>query len=191
MEQQFDFGRGDYTQIQSFDELVPGEKYLIRVRNPIRNEFISTYLGSNEIFLNFDVGLYMRSGRDHTPWAPPIAPYDGRLFRDFSRGHVTFDNGQVNDNKIQIFSLGMDGNYITPDSPPEMLVQRLQETLHETNKVAFRKELPPEISANIRSFLGGKRRKSLRTQKSKKSRRRKNRKSKKIRKTRKSGKRFK
>jgi hypothetical protein len=81
----------------------------------------------------------------------------------------------------------MDGNYITPDSPPEMLVQRLEETLVETNKVGLRKGLPSEMSAEVRKYLGGKRRKS------KKSRKIKSKKSRKIksRRTRKSGKRIK
>jgi hypothetical protein len=74
--------------------------------------------------------------------------------------------------KYQIYSLGADGDYITPDSPPDMIVQR--KTLEETNKVGFRKGLPPEMSAQIRKYLGGKRR---RTKKSKKSRKRKSRKS--------------
>ena len=123
MAEQFDFGRGDYRQIQSLDELVPGQKYIIRIRNPIRHEFISTYREMDQRHVRFDTALYMRSGCDHTPWAPPISPYDTNLYRNISRAQVSFDANQVEDNNYQIFSLGSDGNYITPDSPPRCLLK--------------------------------------------------------------------
>jgi hypothetical protein len=73
---EFNFGRGQYRLIQSLDELIVGEKYLVRVRNPIRNEFILTYRGICLTKLTFDIALYMRNGRYRTPWAPPVPPYD-------------------------------------------------------------------------------------------------------------------
>ena len=57
-----------------------------------------------------------------------------------------------------------------------MLVERLRETLVETSRVGLRNKLPREMSDEIKSFLGGKRR---RTKKSKKSRKRKSKRSKK------------
>jgi hypothetical protein len=152
---QFDFGRGQYSLIQSLDELILGEKYLIRIRNPIRNEFVLTYRGICLTNLIFDIALYMRSGRDNNLWAPPTGVYRFALFRTFSHMNVSFNDEQVNDNKLQIFSLKCDGNYITLETPPEMLRCLLDKIILETYNVCRLNNLPPEIGYEIKGFLEG------------------------------------
>jgi hypothetical protein len=152
----FDFGSGQYRLIQSFDELVPGQKYLVRVRNPIRDEFILKYRGSDQINLIFDTALYMRRARDNNLWMPPLREYKLKLFRTFSHKNVTFNDNQLFDNNYQIFSLGYDGNFITTKTRPEMLRGILDKIILETYNLCRHNNLPPEIGFEIKGFLTNK-----------------------------------
>jgi hypothetical protein len=152
----FDFGSGQYRLIQCLNELIVGEKYLVRIRNPARYEFILKYRGSDQINLTFDIALYMRNVRGNNLWAPPIGVYRFTLFRTFSHMNVSFNDEQVNDNKHQIFSLECDGNYITLETPPEMLRGLLDKIILETYNVCRHNNLPPEIGFEIKGFLTNK-----------------------------------
>jgi len=150
---EFDFGRGQYSLIQSLDELIVGEKYLVRVRNPIRDEFILKYRGNDGINLIFDTALYMRKARDNNVWSPPLREYKLRLFRTFSNRLVTFKDDKLFDNMYQIFSLGFDGNFITSKTRPVLIGGILNKILRETNLVCRHNNLPMEITNEIKGFL--------------------------------------
>jgi hypothetical protein len=203
MSQEFDFGRGTYPLVRSADEFVPGQKYLIRLNirkirtNPLLvkiQEIIVTYVShdiNNIIFQSIEFirfgyieddgphrGLVLNPYSDFTEWEglEPGPNISFKIVHMSDNPGLEIPRETMDYLKKQFYSLGADGDYITHDSPPNMIRSALDEASFQAHNISVKNDLPQEITRKIKGYFGGGKRrrtkKSRRTKRTKKSRRR-------------------
>lgn len=172
MEEHFDFGSGRYRLVRSEDELVPGEKYLIRSRDDREGmliDLISTYETTDFPHLVFET-IYMRRAialdvdAPFQPWHTVDIAYAEDHLKYFAIPHLQFEeNAVLGDERFQLFSLGREGQFITPDSPPDRLRTVLNDILDVTHRVGDQNHLPASVIREINHFSAGKRKRTKKT----------------------------
>jgi len=155
----FNSGSNSFERVLDSKNLILGNVYLIRMREPgkERIDIIGEYMNRCLLGLKFTI-LYQRSPRDDEK-----VPYNKWTERGHDRSNsecifISFDKSEK-DGVNTVYSLGKDGNKIkfnkSPDEVTKEIIEAEQKSVHHfAKKQGSKSSLPYDIRRNIQHFLG-------------------------------------